>query len=153
MDKGERWKDIKGHEAKGRLRAGVKAQTTLGILACADGRPVGWCNFGPRLSYPRLNRCRTLKCVDSEQVWSIPCFFVARGFREQGVATALLRHALRALKQRGAKIAEGYPSKPDKNGRYVPTFAWTGTHALFRQAGFEVVGNPDGARQRVRRNL
>ncbi len=153
VEKGERWKDIQGEEAKARLRTGVEARTTMGVLAFVDERPVGWCNFGPRQSYPRLNRCRTLTCADAEQVWSIPCFFIARGFREQGVATALLSHALRAMKRRRVKTAEAYPSKPDKNGRYVPAFAWTGTRSLFRQAGFDVVGNPEGSKQRVRKTL
>ncbi len=153
LEKGEDWKRLKGDKAKKRLRSGIEAGTTLGILAFVEERPVGWCNFGPRASYPRLNRCRTLECNDIDEVWSIPCFFVARGYREKGVATALLRHALRALKRRKARVAEAYPSKPDKNGRYVPSFAWTGTHSLFREAGFAVVGNPLGARQRVRKEL
>jgi len=153
IEKSERWQDVKGKEAKRRLHTGVKAGSTLGILAFVNGRPVGWCSFGPRMSYPRLNRCRTLKCDDADEVWSIPCFFVARGFREQGVATALLRHALRAMKRQYVKVAEGYPSKPDKNGRYVPAFAWTGTRSLFEKAGFRVAGNPQGAKQRVRKEL
>lgn len=151
--KGESWDELKGAMAKERLREGVKKSTTLGILAFASDQPVGWCNFGPRLTFPRLERARTLKCADADQVWSITCFYVARGWRERGVATALLDHALRAMKKRKVRIVEGYPSKPDKDGRYVPTFAWTGTQALFQKAGFEVVGNPEGGRQRVRRNL
>jgi len=153
IEKGERWQDVKGNKAKKRLHADVKAGTQLGILAFVNGRPVGWCSFGPRLSYRRLDRCRTLKCDDADQVWSIPCFFVARGFREQGVATALLRHALSAMKRHNAKVAEAYPSKPDKNGRYIPTFAWTGTQSLFAAAGFRVAGNSEGAKQRVRKDL
>jgi len=153
IEKGEHWQDVKGKEARRRLQADVNAGAQLGILAFVDGRPVGWCSFGPRIRYPRLERCRTLRCDDAERVWSIPCFFVARGFRGQGVATALLHHALRAMKRRGAKTAEAYPSKPDRNGRYVPTFAWTGTQSLFEKAGFRVAGNPQGAKQRVRKDL
>lgn len=151
--KGESWDELKGPQAKERLRTGVKTNTTLGILAFAGDQPIGWCNFGPRLTFPRLERARTLQCADADQVWSITCFFVARGCREQGVATALLDHALRAMKKRKVQVVEGYPSKPDKEGRYVPTFAWTGTQALFQKAGFEVVGNPEGSKQRVRKRL
>jgi GNAT superfamily N-acetyltransferase len=151
--KGESWDEIKGASAKARLQQGVEDRSTTGILAFAGPEPVGWCNFGPRLSYPRLERARTLKCSDPERVWSITCFFIARGFREQGIATALLAHALRVLKKLEAEVVEGYPSKPGPDGRYVPTFAWTGTQSLFEKAGFQVVGNPDGGRQRVRREL
>ncbi len=151
--KGESFDAIKGVIAKSRLQQGVADRSTTGILAFVGEEPVGWCNFGPRLTYPRLERARTLKCADPERVWSITCFFIARGFREQGVATALLAHALRVMKKLKVEIVEGYPSKPGPDGRYVPTFAWTGTQSLFEKAGFEVVGNADGGRQRVRRVL
>jgi GNAT superfamily N-acetyltransferase len=153
IEKGERWADIKGSVARERLHEGVLNDSVYGILAFVEGKPVGWCNFGPRDSFHRLNRARTLKCDDSREVWSIPCFFVARGFRRAGVATALLKHALRALKQQGIKRAEGYPAKPDEAGHYIDTFAWTGTQELFQKAGFTVVGNPEGSKQRVRKTL
>jgi GNAT superfamily N-acetyltransferase len=150
---GEKWNDVKGATAKARLRRGVRAGTVHGVLAFDGETPVGWCTFGPRLSFPRLERARTLKCDDAERVWSIPCFFIARGHREQGVATAMLARALDAMKRRGAEIAEGYPSKPDASGKYVPTFAWTGTRSLFAKAGFAVAGNAEGSKQRVRKSL
>lgn len=147
---GEKWDEIKGDPAKARLRAGVADGSVHAVLAFKGERPVGWCTFGPRLSFPKLARARTLKCDDAERVWSITCFFIVRDHRGRGVATALLAHALKAMKRRQVAIVEGYPSKPDAAGNYVPTFAWTGTQSLFRKAGFEVVGNPDGGRQRVR---
>jgi GNAT superfamily N-acetyltransferase len=153
IEKGERWSEIKGALAKERLCRGVLDGSVHGILAFVGKTPVGWCTFGPRDSFPRLNRAPSLKCADASSVWSIPCFFVARGYRRMGVATALLDHALRAMKRRHVAVVEGYPSKPDKAGKYVDTFAWTGTRSLFRKAGFSVVGNPEGSKQRVRKAL
>ena len=95
---GEKWNEVQGSKAKARLRKGVRDRTTHGILAFVDGEPVGWCNFGPRLDYPRLERSRTLKCDDAERVWSVTCFYVHRKFRAQGVATALLDHAVDILR-------------------------------------------------------
>jgi GNAT superfamily N-acetyltransferase len=151
--KGERWDDIKGTTAKKRLHRSVQDETVHGILAFLDGVPIGWCTFGPRTSFVKLDRAPSLKCADAGRVWSIPCFFVARNHRRQGVATALLRHALQALKQRKARIAEGYPVKPDQDGQYIAAFSWTGTRSLFQKAGFVVVGNRDGGKQRVRKQL
>jgi hypothetical protein len=65
----------------------------------------------------------------------------------------MLDHALKVMTRRKVEIAEGYPSKPDPSGRYIPTFAWTGTRSLFAKAGFKVVGNAKGSKQRVRRSL
>jgi GNAT superfamily N-acetyltransferase len=151
--KGERWEDVQGTKAKGRLRRGIRNGTVMGVLAYAGEEPVGWCTFGPRLSFPRLERARTLRCDDPERVWCVPCFFVSRFHRSEGVATALLDHAARAMKRRGVLIVEGYPSKPDAEGRYIANFAWTGTQSLFRKAGFTVAGNADGSKVRVRRAL
>jgi GNAT superfamily N-acetyltransferase len=153
IEKGDRWNEIKGPAARERLCNGVLDGSVHGILAFLQDKPVGWCTFGPRNSFPRLNRARTLKCDDSSEVWSIPCFFVAREYRCKGIASAMLQHALRAIKQAGVRVAEGYPSKPDAAGRYIDTFAWTGTQALFREARFIVVGNAEGSKQRVRKKF
>ncbi len=135
------------------MRGGILNGTTMGIIAFDGEVPIGWCTFGPRDSFPRLNRARTLQCGDSSSVWSLPCFFVIRGYRGMGVAKATLKHALEAMKEKGAKIAEGYPSKPNKDGRYIAAFSWTGTISLFEKAGFTIVGNADGSKRRVRKQL
>ena len=153
FERGEKWSAIKGACAKERLRSGILAGTVYGILAFDGEMPVGWCTFGPRLSFPRLALARTLRCDDAERAWSIPCFFVARGYRGKGVATALLDHALKTMARSGVEIVEGYPTKPDDSGRYIASFAWTGTRSLFAKAGFVVVGNPGGSKQRVRKTL
>ncbi len=148
---GERWNDVKGTTARARLKKSLADGTMHAVLAFDGATPVGWCNFGPRDSYPRLNRARTLACDDSERVTSIPCFFVKRGHRGKGVATALLAHVLRLLAERGAGIAEGYPAKPGKDGRSIDTFSWTGTPSLFEKAGFRLVGDPGAGKLRMRK--
>ncbi len=54
---------------------------------------------------------------------------------------------------RKVEIVEGYPVKPNKDGQYIAAFSWTGTRELFKNAGFRVVGNRDGGKQRVRKVL
>jgi GNAT superfamily N-acetyltransferase len=153
IEKGEKWNDVKGVVAKERLRKGILKGTTRGIIAFDGETPVGWCTFGPRDSFPRLNRARSLQCDDSYRVWSLPCFFVIRGRRGKGVAKAMLKHALKVMKDKGVEIAEGYPSKPGPDGRYIDAFAWTGTISLFEKAGFVTAGNAEGGKRRVRKRL
>lgn len=153
IERGERWGDVKGEPAKDRLRRGILDGTTFGALAFLDGSPVGWCTFGPRASFPRLDRARSLRCEDADSVWSVPCFFVRRDARRRGVAAALLDGALEAMRNRGVETVEGYPTAPNKDGSYIAAFSWTGTVSLFERAGFAVVGNPEGAKRRVRRSL
>ena len=72
----------------------------------------------------------------------------------KGIATALLGAALDLLRGRGAEIAEGYPVKPARDGAPTPpALARTDPRRLFAACGFEVVGNPDGGKERVRKLL
>lgn len=153
-EKGEDWDKVKGVTNKSRFKKLVTTGKAHGILALVDGEPVGWCSFDHRKDFLRLDRSPSLKCDDAEQVWSVPCFFVHKDFRGQGVATVLLAHAVRAMKKHGVKIVEGYPIKPYGYGKKIPyAFAWTGTQSLFKDAGFEAVGKRDGGKQRVRKFL
>ena len=152
--RGERWADIKGAEAKRRMRGLVRKGAAHGVLAYVDGEPVGWCAYGRRVEYAKLDRAPSLACADAERVWSLPCFFIRRGWRGKGIATALLGAALPLMRDRGAEVAEGYPVKPARDGAPTPAaFAWTGTRHLFDAYGFAVVGNRDGGKQRVRWRL
>lgn len=154
VEDGERWEELKGAEAKRRMQAAVARGDAHGVLAFAGEEPVGWCAYGRRLEYPKLARARSLACEDAPRVWSLPCFFVKRGWRGKGVASAMLRGALALLRERGAELVEGYPAKPPASGAPLPAaFAWTGTRRLFEAAGFEVVGNAEGAKARVRLRL
>jgi len=154
VQKGEDWNAMKGAGAKARMRHLVLSRSAHGIIAYHDGTPVGWCSFGKRQDYFKLDRAPSLKCSDGAKVWSIPCFFVKKEFRRMGVGTQLLEHALKALKKKGALIAEAYPSKPYNYGKNMPAaFAWTGTQPMFKKAGFKIAGNRDGGKQRVRKEF
>ncbi|HEX8693813.1 MAG TPA: GNAT family N-acetyltransferase [Longimicrobium sp.] len=125
----------KGEGNRRALRALVDSGRVPGILAYADGRPVGWCAVEPREAYPALERSRNLRRVDDEPVWSVTCFFVARGWRRRGVTARLLRAAVEHVRARGGRVVEGYPVEPRRDG--VPgAFAWTGFASAFRRAGF-----------------
>ena len=76
------WVKQKGGGNKKAIRGLVTEDKSPGILAYADGQPVGWCAIGPREAYPRLANSRVLQPVDDQAVWSITCFFVARPFRD-----------------------------------------------------------------------
>lgn len=125
-----------------------------GILALAGERPVGWCTFGPRTDFPRLGRSRVYTRTDLEGVWSIPCFFVHRTYRGQGVARALLQTAIDEMRRQGASWAEAYPVPLTKSGERLPaTFAFTGPLSLFESLGFAVIQRSSHSRPLVRLQL
>jgi hypothetical protein len=67
-----------------RLDQLVRGGEPVGVLAYADGEPIGWCSIAPRTQYEALVRSRALQPVDETPVWSVVCFFVDRRFRRRG---------------------------------------------------------------------
>jgi GNAT superfamily N-acetyltransferase len=155
LERGERFAELQGEALRTRFRAGVLRGEIRGVLAYDGGVPVGWATFGPRLSFPRLQRSPSLACDDPERVWSLPCFFVRRSHRGRGVGRALLEGALAEMRRLGIALVEGYPVKPTASGEPLPAaFAYTGTRSMFDDAGFRLEpGAGAHSRQRVRRPL
>jgi GNAT superfamily N-acetyltransferase len=136
------WKETQGEfearaGASNRLafRRIVASGKVPGILAYSGRTPVGWCAVEPRDRYKRLVRSRTLAPVDEAAVWSVVCFFVARGFRRIGLQADLVGAALAHASRNGARIVEGYPVDPGK-GASAAAWMWTGIASAFRRAGF-----------------
>ncbi len=113
----------------------IMAGQEPGVLAYDSGKPVGWCALAPREVYPSLERSNILHRVDESPVWSVTCFYVARGCRRQGLAGQLLEAAVQFARQRGAKIVEGYPI--DSGGEKKNSVSlFTGLASTFVEAGF-----------------
>jgi GNAT superfamily N-acetyltransferase len=125
----------KGENNRLALKAIVKSEEPVGILAYAEGRPIGWCAVAPREDYRRLETSRILKPVDDRPVWAITCLFVARPRRRSGVTIELLKAAVEHVRKRGGELVEGYPVEP-RTGSMPDAFAYTGLASAFRKAGF-----------------
>ena len=87
----------------------------------------------------------------SRPVWSVPCFFIARGARKRGLSARMLAEAAKFAKARGAKILEGYPIAP--GGKTADAFAWWGLMGAFEKAGFEVALRRSPTHPIMRRRL
>lgn len=142
----------RGERNRKSFRRLVRSDEPPGLIAYAGGAPAGWIALAPREAYAGLERSRTLARVDARPVWSIVCFFVARPFRRQGLSVKLLEAAADYARKRGARILEGYPVEPSK-GRMPDAFAWTGTAAAFRKAGFAEAERRSATRPIMRRAL
>jgi GNAT superfamily N-acetyltransferase len=142
----------KGPANRASLRGLVKSGSLPGLLAYADGTPVGWCSVAPRDAFPRLEQARVLQRIDLEPVWSVVCFYVAPALRRRRISVALLEAATVFAGRRGARILEGYPVDPSRRD-YADAFAWTGTAAAFRAAGFVEARRASPTRPIMRRYL
>jgi GNAT superfamily N-acetyltransferase len=146
------YKAQKGQANKEAFHAIVASGEIPGLLAYRDGQPIAWCAIAPREHYPSLERSRTLKKIDEEQVWSITCLFVAKPFRGQGVMLPLLQAAIEYARMQGAAIVEGYPFEPE-GARLPDVFGATGLVSTFRQAGFVEVSRPSPKQSIMRYRL
>jgi GNAT superfamily N-acetyltransferase len=143
------WTRGQGAGNRRRMRKIVRGGEAPGILAYADGRPVGWCAVAPRGDSTALERSRILRPVDDTPVWSITCFFVSKEHRRRGLTPKLLKAAAAHARANGAKMLEGYPVEPRK-GRMPDVFAFTGLASAFLAAGFEEVARRSPSRPIMR---
>lgn len=127
----------KGDGNKETMRRLAERQMT-GLIAYDGSLAVGWCAMSPREEYLRIENSRILKRIDDIPVWSLPCFFIRKGYRRKGLSVQLLWAAIRYARENGIAALEGYPTVP-YDAKMPDAFAWTGLLASFEKAGFEIV--------------
>ncbi|HEY1322744.1 MAG TPA: GNAT family N-acetyltransferase [Streptosporangiaceae bacterium] len=131
-----------------RLAASSRAP---GLLAFDGEICAGWCEVAPRAELGWLAHARHLQPVDDLPVWSVPCFYIRRTHRGQGVTGALIEAAVEVAGAAGAPALEAYPvdtSVPGHTGNL-----YTGIASSFAQHGFEVVARRKPDRPVMRRYL
>ncbi len=67
--RGKAMSENTGEPARQMQKSSVESGVVPGLLAYADGRPVGWIAVEPRRAYERLSHSRVLKPVDSPSRW------------------------------------------------------------------------------------
>jgi GNAT superfamily N-acetyltransferase len=114
-----------------------RRKNSAGLVAYEGNEPIGFVSLGPRYDFARVMRSKATPPVDEVDAWVIPCITVRRGYRGKGVAVAMLRAAVDYAGERGAPAVEGYPRADRK--RLHDDYAFIGTEAMFRRAGFRKV--------------
>ncbi len=120
-----------------------------GLLAFYEDIPIAQCAFAPREHFIKLQKSRVHKPIDDKKVWSVPCTFIAKDFRRQGVSVALLKGLVKYAKEKGIKIIEAYPTIPTQE-KLPDAFAWIGLYKSFERAGFEIADRTSKNRPMVR---
>lgn len=137
---GKAWDAAKGEPNRKAFRKLVLSGQAHGILAFDNEVPIGWCSFGKRTDFPRLERTKAYRREDGHKVWSINCFYIAPGYRQQGLARQMAEAAVKAIKKHKGKLAEAYPTTLTKDGNKLPAaFSYTGPERVFQQLGFKEI--------------
>jgi GNAT superfamily N-acetyltransferase len=127
----------------------VWSNKPTGILGFYGAEAIAWCAFAPRKDYLRLAKSRVHKPIDDLEVWSVPCMFIDKRFRNAGVSVQLLKGVVQYAKEQGIHIVEAYPTIPTTE-RLPDSFAWIGLYKSFERAGFEIVDTRSKNRPMVR---
>jgi hypothetical protein len=115
----------------------VMAGETHSALVYDGDQIVGWCQFGPPAELPaKMSAYGKLGLAQPD--WRIPCFFVDRDHRHQGVAKAALEGALSIIAANGGGTVDAYPLSL-KGKPYGSSFLWGGTETMFARSGFRPV--------------
>jgi GNAT superfamily N-acetyltransferase len=134
---------------KAAFRAVVERGPPPGLLAFDGDLAVAWCQLTPRDAVPALDRMWRLERVDDVPVWSLSCFYVRKGYRRQGITSALIAAALKAAKRAKAPALEAYPFDADVS----PSASGTGYASTFARVGFKTVARRIPARPIMRHDL
>jgi GNAT superfamily N-acetyltransferase len=118
-----------------------------GLIAFDGELALGWCQLTPRVLLPWLDRA--WQRIDDLPVWSISCFYVRKGYRGQGITSALIQKAIETAREAGIPSLEAYPVDAELS----PSATGTGYVSTFLRAGFRVVGRRSLARPIMRLDL
>jgi GNAT superfamily N-acetyltransferase len=89
--------------------------------------------------------------VDDLPVWSVPCFYVRRTHRRQGVMGTLIAAAVGVATAAGAPALEAYPVDTAVPGHTRNLFL--GVASAFAEHGFQVVARRQPDRPMMRKIL
>jgi len=112
----EEWEKRSASENRETVSKLIGEGKAHGLLAYANGRPVGWCHAAPRTAIPRLKLYQhklfqQFRVEDPERVGSIVCFVIAKPYRGRGIARRLVDTACEVFTRQGLAFAEAYPRK------------------------------------------
>jgi GNAT superfamily N-acetyltransferase len=146
---GNAYRDRACEQNKAALRRVVKLGPPPGLLAFDGDVAVGWCQLTPRRALPWLDGSRNRE--DTAGIWALSCFYVRKGYRKRGVASALIAAAMKAAKRGKARTLEAYPV--DNRLPKHSSNLFTGTATTFARAGFITVGRRAPYRLVMRHDL
>jgi GNAT superfamily N-acetyltransferase len=132
------WRDRSlehGDPKKRAMATLVRRGREPGLLAYAEGQPIGWVSVAPRDEFHAIVSSPQYGPRDDDRdIWSIVCFVVDKPQWRSGVAGALLDAAVRHAFAHGAAAVEAYPHISNGSD-------YMGPLALFERAGFVKVRN------------
>jgi len=115
---------------------------------------IGWCEYGPPAELPNIYHRKEYDASGIEPTaYRLPCFFVDRNHRREGVATMALHGAIDLIAGPGGGSVEGYPRVDVGVKKMSSSFLFSGSISMFEGAGFTRVANLGKFRCIMRREV
>jgi len=118
----------------------IKQEHMKGYLAYNGTVPVGWVNANDRNNYERLKALWDIWDIPSGKICSVVCFVIRPDFRNQGIATTLLKRVCKDYGKMNYDYIEAYPETGEK--KFSDHFM--GPQSMYQRQGFETVKKIDG---------
>jgi len=110
-----------------------------GLLAYDGDKPVGWCHYDVLKNLPGARVFYGNLASGDDETASVVCFTIAQGYRNRGIADALLKRALEDLKAAGVKLVEAYPVIQNDSQEHN----YHGPLSMYLNHGFSIVRQMD----------
>lgn len=155
--RGKDWQAMPREERREALKEKVDRGAALGVLAYQEGLAVGWIALGPREAYVRFQLGKASRPLDGDtkeqirQTFVVPCFFIRKGFRKNGLMGQLLEAGSIHARTAGAAYLDACPIESDKPLQWGEGFV--GIASVFRRSGFEEVARRSPRRPLMRKTL
>lgn len=139
------------------LKGKVEQGPAPGLLAYQDDLAVGWIALGPRATYVRFQLAKTSRPLDGDtdaqiqKTFVVPCFFIRKGLRKNGLMGQLLDAGSDHARRAGAAYLDACPIESDKPLQWGEGFV--GIASVFRRSGFEEVARRSPRRPLMRKTL
>jgi GNAT superfamily N-acetyltransferase len=137
---------LRPEENRAALAARLAGQELCGVVALAGASVCGWLKLSRATSVPRLYAQKPYRNLpllgadtqpERERVFAVGCTYVAEANRGRGIGRALLRAAIRAVRDAGGSAIEAFPRGTPDGERLRHDEVWMGPEALYLGAGFE----------------
>lgn len=137
------WSASRAAGRKDAMKGIVGSGEVPGLLAYAEGEPVGWVSLDRRERLEHFEYSRKVKGLDRpDGLWSIVCFVIDKRSRGQCLMSHLLEAALEYARERGERAVEAYPVDPQ--GELKSYQGFEGIASVFERAGFGPVAGTEG---------
>lgn len=95
-----------------------------------------------------LKEMASYRRFENPDIWTVTCFYIRDEFRGQGLMARLLAAGIDFVRERGAKIVEGYPADDESEGPGPGLYM--GSASTFARAGFVEVARAADSRPVMR---